>query len=120
MTHCRPLHARGTRDRTCIWKIEDVRPHESAVRQFTFFPVSHLAVLVVEAPTGVNFSFQVGGSVHWQRSVQASYIRSQPLGLLAPKCLEDSFIRLHLSWYRYLIKRRTGSMPSLREAHQWS
>ena len=47
-----------------------MRTHESAVRQFTFFPVSHLPVLVVEAPTGVNFSFQVGGSIHWQRSVQ--------------------------------------------------
>ena len=40
------------------------------MRQFTFFPVFRLPVLVVEAPTGINFSFQVGGSIHWPRSAQ--------------------------------------------------
>jgi Family of unknown function (DUF6210) len=35
-----------------------------------FFPVLHLPVLVIEAPTGVHFSFQVGGSIHWRKSVQ--------------------------------------------------
>jgi len=29
-----------------------------------------LPVLVIEAPTGVTFSFDVGGSIHWKRSLQ--------------------------------------------------
>src|SRR6476620_9770201 len=41
-----------------------------AVRQFAFCPVFHLSILVIEAPTRVHFSFQVGGSIHWRRSVQ--------------------------------------------------
>ena len=40
------------------------------MRQFEFYPASWLPVLVIEAPTGVSFSFQVGGSIHWRRSVQ--------------------------------------------------
>jgi hypothetical protein len=40
------------------------------VRQLEFEPASYLPVLVIEAPTGVTFSFQVGGSIHWKRSVQ--------------------------------------------------
>jgi uncharacterized protein DUF6210 len=40
------------------------------VRQFGFYPDFHLPVLVIEAPTGVRFSFQVGGSAHWRKSVQ--------------------------------------------------
>jgi len=39
-------------------------------KQFEFDPVYHLPILVIEAPTGVSFSFQVGGSIHWKRSVQ--------------------------------------------------
>lgn len=35
-----------------------------------FWPSVHLPVLVIEAPTGVHFAFDVGGSIHWKRSVQ--------------------------------------------------
>jgi len=40
------------------------------VREFVFFPSSHLPALVIEAPTGVQFSFQVGGSIHWRKSIE--------------------------------------------------
>src|SRR5262249_31262743 len=53
----------------------------SAMRQFTFFPAFYLPVLVIEAPTGIHFSFQVGGSIHWQRSVQGVIYPIAALGL---------------------------------------
>lgn len=67
-------------------------PHESVVKQLTFFPVSHLPVLVVEVPTGVNFSFQVGGSIHWQRSVQGVIYPIPALGFAGGEMLGG---RLH-------------------------
>ena len=64
-----------------------MRPHESTVKQLTFFPASYLPVLVVEAPTGVKFSFQVGGSIHWQRSVQGVIYPIPALGLAGAEVL---------------------------------
>src|SRR5215475_7401677 len=87
MAHCRPLQARVRGYEARIWKIEDVRPHEGAVRQFAFFPDFYLPVLVVEAPTGVNFSFQVGGSIHWQRSVQGVVYPIAALGFAGAEML---------------------------------
>ena len=57
-----------------------------------FSPADYLPALVIEAPTGISFSFDVGGSIHWKRTVQGFVYPVAATGFAKAATLGD---RLH-------------------------
>jgi hypothetical protein len=59
------------------------------MKELVFAPVYHLPTLVIEMASGVNYLFQVGGSIHWEKSVQGIVYPIAASGFVGAETLGD-------------------------------